>query len=99
MIDVVLDWRFVENRDDDPRWHYSRALYAYLSPRRREVLYIGKADGCRVKRRWMEKDAFWRDLESDRRLQNHRGIVADISISGGCSLPRVLLAHVKTYLI
>lgn len=99
MIDIVLDWHFVENRDDDPRWRYTRGLYAYLSPRGREVLYVGKANGCSVKRRWLEKDAFWRDLECDRRLQSHRVIVADVSISEGCRLTRELLADVETLLI
>ena len=98
MIDIVLDWHFIQSRDD-PRWHYSRALYAYLPPRRPEVLYIGKADGCSVRQRWIEKDSFWHDVECDCRLRSHRVVVADISISDDCRLTRELLADVESLLI
>jgi hypothetical protein len=44
MTEIMLDWRLIAD-DRDTRWAYTRAVYAYLTPRGAEVLYIGKADG------------------------------------------------------
>lgn len=33
-----LNWRAIVN-DDDERWFYARAIYAYLAPNAPEILY------------------------------------------------------------
>ena len=37
---------------DNPRWNYSRALYAYLAPVKAEIYYLGKCYGTTVRQRW-----------------------------------------------
>jgi hypothetical protein len=96
--EVVLDWQRIET-ETDPRWLYTCAIYAYLAPREREVLYIGKADGCTVRRRWLEKDSFWSDLERQRNIMIHDVIVADVLAHVGCRLTRELLYDVESLLI
>lgn len=77
MLDVSLNWNSI-NGEDDPRWSYLRAVYAYIAPEDDEILYIGKADVCSVRRRWREKEQFWRDLERERKIFSHARIVADL---------------------
>lgn len=95
-LDITLRWHDLGD-DDDPRWRYSRALYAYLSPRSLEILYIGKADGCSVRGRWRQKQIFWRDLEKERGIFNHTVIVAEMEAD--CRMTRQLLADVESLLI
>jgi hypothetical protein len=96
--EIILDWHFVAD-DADTRWSYTRGVYAYLAPRRSEVLYIGKADGCSVRDRWNGKRQFWHDLEGTRGITSHRVIVADILSHGDCRLTRELLSDVESLLI
>jgi hypothetical protein len=95
---VILSWHEVGPERDD-RWLYSRTVYAYLAPRVNEVLYIGKADGCTVRERWVQKRQFWSDLEQQRNLKSHRVIVADWEIPDGSRMTRELLADVESLLI
>jgi hypothetical protein len=96
--EVVLDWHRIKTKSD-PHWFYTCAIYAYLAPRGREVLYIGKADGCTVRRRWLEKDSFWSDLERQRNIMSHDVIVAEVLAQVGCRLTRELLCDVESLLI
>jgi hypothetical protein len=96
--EIILDWQLVAD-DRDPCWAYTRAVYAYLTPRGAEVLYIGKADGCSVRDRWRGKTEFWLDLENMRGIMSHRVIVSDILSHGDCRLTRELLSDVESLLI
>jgi hypothetical protein len=60
---VRLHWKYVGG-DDDPRWQYQRALYAYLAPQRGEILYLGKCDGTTVRARWSYSAKLLSDIES-----------------------------------
>lgn len=51
---IVLDWRYLDYESD--RWGYERALYAIVHPRKNEILYLGKADGCTVRSRLKASD-------------------------------------------
>ncbi len=96
---VSLHWRTLGDETGADGWSFTCALYAYLAPRSPEVLYIGKADGCSVRERWRQKEAFWRDLENQRRLRTHRAIVAQIAVPEGARLTRELLADIESLLI
>ncbi len=97
---VRLHWHVVGD-DDDPRWRYQRALYAYLAPQRREILYLGKCDGTTVRARWnyAAKAGTWDFINNDRGLRSHRLIVAEIELPGGSRLTRELLSDIESLLI
>ncbi|HJX85043.1 MAG TPA: hypothetical protein VJ723_11925, partial [Candidatus Angelobacter sp.] len=50
-IEVVLTWHDITG-DGDPRWEHDLALYAYIAPDDRTILYIGKCDRTTVRGRW-----------------------------------------------
>ena len=97
---VKLHWAHVGD-DDDPRWRYERALYAYLAPRRAEILYLGKCDGTTVRARWRyeAKKGAWDFINNDRGLRSHCLIVADIELPTGRRLSRELLGDIESLLI
>jgi hypothetical protein len=97
---VRLHWKYVGG-DDDPRWRYQRALYAYLAPQKGEILYLGKCDGTTVRARWKysAKTGVWDFVNNDRGLRSHRLIVADIELPPGQRLTRELLGDVESLLI
>jgi hypothetical protein len=97
---VRLRWNYVET-DDDPRWGYERALYAYLAPRKAEILYIGKCDGTTVRARWHygAKHGLWDYINEERLLNTHRLIVADVELPEGKRLSRELLSDIESLLI
>ena len=78
---VTVTWSEVQG-DDDPQWTNNCGLYAYLTPDWQEILYIGKVDGCTVRRRWNapDKTAFWRDLERKRQIFKHILIFGEIEL-------------------
>ena len=85
--------------EDDEQWSYTCCLYAYIAPQRREILYIGKCDGCTVRQRWSTKENFWRDLENERRIRSHRIIVGELMLPLNLRLTRQLLSDVESLLI
>lgn len=95
---VEIAWSLVAD-DKHDAWRSNRALYAYLHPRQREILYIGKADGTTVRARFTAPDKmrFWRDLERGRRIYEHRMLIGLISTKE--RLTRQLLADVESILI
>lgn len=98
VMQALIRW-FEVAEDDDERWWYTRCLYAYLAPRGAEILYIGKCDGCSVRTRWWNKREFWFDLESERKILNHRVIVGEVTLPEGNRLSRQLLADIESLLI
>jgi len=97
---VRLHWNFVES-DYDPRWGYERTLYAYLTPRKAEILYIGKCDGTTVRTRWRygAKRGLWDYINEERLLKSHRLIVAEVELPEGKRLSRELLSDIESLLI
>jgi hypothetical protein len=95
---VDVNWLLVDD-DDDEAWGWTCALYAYLHPTAPEILYIGKTDGTTVRGRLKATDKmnFWRDLERERGLFEHRVLIAEISTQA--RLTRQLLADVESLLI
>jgi hypothetical protein len=100
--DADIYWHVLD--DDDVAWQWSRVLYAYVHPRRPEILYIGKADGLRstVRSRWNgadKLDGFWRDLRRERRIVEHRVMVGDLALRPDARLTRQFLEDVERLLI
>jgi hypothetical protein len=95
---VTLNWHYVDVEDGkDPRWKYDLALYAYLSPVKEEILYIGKCDRTSVRGRWCysAKPEVWDCI--NRRCKSHSLIVAEIEVDH--RLTRELLADIESLLI
>jgi hypothetical protein len=93
------------------RWHritpgsealfrLGRVLYAYIVPPKKEIVYIGKADGCRVGERWCRsaKPEFW-DYLDQRGMDAHAGLVGDVELAPGRQLSRELLSDIESLLI
>jgi hypothetical protein len=98
-VDVTIHWEQITG-NDDPKWGWSRVLYAYSW--RRELLYIGKAHNCTVAKRWDgadKLDGFWRDLERERSIYKHTVLVGNLALVKGARLTRELLADVESLLI
>lgn len=51
VLDVEVEWSFIEDEEEDPLWNSSRVLYALCQPERQQALYIGKADHSTLRRR------------------------------------------------
>jgi hypothetical protein len=83
--------------DDDPRWDYSIALYAYLAPMKAAIYYLGKCYGTTVRRRWNydAKSDVWNHLS--RFSKYHRTIIAEIETKQ--RLTRELLSDIESLLI
>lgn len=95
---ISVRWYGID-REDDERWSYTCCLYAYIAPRGREILYLGKCDGCTVRDRWRNKENFWRDLENERHIRSHRIIVGELMLPPNSRLTRQLLSDVESLLI
>jgi hypothetical protein len=97
---VRVRWTALDNEGLHPFWSANCGLYAYVGPRN-EVLYIGKVDGCTVRQRWSRcgKEAFWDDLERERRISTHAVIFGDIELENGSRLTRELLCDIESLLI
>ena len=97
---VTVRWNPLDNEGTHPLWSANCGLYAYVG-HRSEVLYIGKVDGCTVRERWNRsgKEAFWDDLERERRIFKHAVIFGDIELDVGSRLTRELLADIESLLI
>jgi hypothetical protein len=97
--DINVHWRYLTL--DDPDWASMRCLYAYVSPNKNEILYIGKSWGVSVKARWgrTAKKSFWNDLERKRRIKNHFALLGTISLTYKGRLTSELLSDIESLLI
>jgi len=92
-MEVVVEWR--ELYEGDEGWYTECALYAYSTVGRSEILYIGKADGTTVRRRWSRsgKEGFWDAVERERGIYHHAVLLGEIALIPGRRLTRELLWH------
>ncbi len=92
-------WRFLRERDEG--WSAIRCLYAYLAPRTKEILYIGKAWGVSVRERWSRsaKAEFWADLERRRGIRSHGVLLGELALPRNVRLTQHLLADIESLLI
>ncbi|HEV2381582.1 MAG TPA: hypothetical protein VG206_17535 [Terriglobia bacterium] len=93
---MKIHW-YVVGDDDDPRWGYNRALYAYLAPQRAAIDYIGKCDGKTVRQRWGydAKSAVWDCI--NQRTKHHHVIVGEFGTEE--RLTRKLVDDIESLLI
>ena len=101
---IIIDWRDVYAKPHRwaERWDYTLALYGILHPWRDEVLYLGKADGTRVRIRWNADDKHervWRRIEDERRIFKHSFIIGEFRLSEGRRLTRQLVSDIESLLI
>lgn len=84
------------------RWKIlSECLYAYLTRRGDEILYIGKAWSTTVRVRWSRsnKEKFWEALEKQRGIKHHIALIGKIYLPEGHRLTRELLYDIESLLI
>jgi hypothetical protein len=93
---IKLYWYAIEG-DDDSRWRYDLALYAYLAPVKAEIYYLGKCDRTTVRGRasYSAKPAVWDCINE--RSKYHRLIIVEIEIEQ--RLTRELLGDIESFLI
>lgn len=97
---VKIKWRYISGKKD-PKWDWCRALYAYLTVDRDEILYLGKAYKCSVIERWHRaaKKGFWNELETQRGIKKHVVMVGDIFLPEGSNLTDPLISDIESLLI
>jgi hypothetical protein len=80
---------------------WTRCLYAYVHPRTRELLYLGKADSATVRARFRasDKQPLFRFLERDLELRSFRVLVGAFYLDDDLRLTRQLIADVESLLI
>ena len=95
---IKLHWYGI-GQDDDPRWAYERALYAYLAPVKAAINYIGKCYGTTVRQRshYKAKSDVWDCIEQ--RTKSHRPIVAEFELPEGTNLSKKLVDDIECLLI
>lgn len=95
VIDVTLHWYPIKG-EDDPRWDYDLALYAYIAPEG-QILYIGKCDRTTVRKRWCysSKSGAWDSINEV--CDTSAVVVAEIKTDA--RLTRELLADIESLLI
>lgn len=95
---IKLHWYRLGD-DDDPRWRYERALYAYLAPVRPAIYYVGKCYGTSVRERWRydAKSDVWDCIEEH--TKNHRPIVAEFERPEGMNLTQKLVDDIECLFI
>ena len=97
--DVHVERRTVM-RADDEKWQYWRCLYVYVCPTERDILYLGKADRCTVRERWIGADKrSWRDWAIDQDIERVHLHVGMIDWGDGARYTPEKLADVETLLI
>ena len=77
--DLVVKWSTVGTTNVDDL-NCSQCLYAYVVPRPKEIVYIGKADRCTVLERWRGPDKAmlhdWAESEGISGVRIHVGFVS-----------------------
>lgn len=96
---VTIEWRRIV-RSDDKKRDYWRCLYAYVSRREREIVYLGKADRCTVRERWTAADKQnWGDWASEQEVEQVHLHVGTIDWGLGARYSAEKLADVESLLI
>lgn len=98
-MDVEVRWH--ELSDDDERWEWRRCLYAYLHPKSRDILYLGKCDGTTVLERLRapDKQPLLDFLASKRQIESLFVAVGAVYLEQGYRMSRQLLADTESLLI
>lgn len=101
-MDVNITWKHIRG-ENDPKWHFTRVLYSYLTPQGDEILYIGKASGATssVRQRWKAdaKTLFWDDLEEQRGIYRTIVTVGTVTVSAGLKFSQKLILDIESLLI
>ncbi len=98
MIDVVLRWY----EPDEEDWDEARCVYAYLDPKTRKIIYVGKADDSSPRERWNghQADGLFEFFKIDLGLEEWDTIFGEVEeMQGMSSLSFELLLDIETLLI
>ena len=95
---VSVEWSRLTD-ELDPRWDSERVLYAYSGPGIRRPLYIGKADFCTVRERWLGKPKLWNYIWSEFGLTRDEVLVFVGDVSLAARLSQELLEDIEGLLI
>jgi len=97
---VEINWVFAENNRDDIL-ALRRVLYGYTDPDGKEILYIGKADGCSVRERLSgkHKEDVFKYLEKEIGLNEYCLCVGDLYLPPGRNFSSRLLEDTESLLI
>jgi len=97
---IEIDWRFIERSIS--LWDRTRCLYAYVHPKRRELLYIGKTDGSTsVRARFdaEDKDGLFEFFDAELNVRAVRVAVGTVILDERIRLTRELLLDTEGLLI
>jgi hypothetical protein len=100
-MNLDIHWSYAGNPDDPDDWlDFRRVLYAYLHPRTRKPLYIGKADRSSVRDRLSgkHKEGVY-DYLNGQGVSSVWAIVGHPLLSEGSRLSAELLADAESLLI
>ncbi|OHE85571.1 MAG: hypothetical protein A3G75_13715 [Verrucomicrobia bacterium RIFCSPLOWO2_12_FULL_64_8] len=99
-MNIPIHWRPITVETDEA-WTQTRRLYAYLSARGTEILYVGMTWHATVRSRWSRsgKPYFWDDLEEQRGIHAHRVLVGGLALFPDERLTKHLLAEIESLLI
>ena len=96
---VDVHWLYAEAGEE--AFEFTRVLYAYLHPRSREVLYLGKADYCTVRERTKgrHKEAIFDAMIESEGINVLHPVVGVLSLEEGTRFSSQLLSDVESLLI
>lgn len=103
MIVQEVHWEAIQGPfEEDERWDWHEVLYAYVTQRTKEILYIGKAENHTVRQRLLADDkvnGFWTDLHKERRVGPPDVIVGQLVFGPNERFSRKRLADAEKLLI
>lgn len=79
---AIVSWSSITDYSD-PKWNFTRCLYAYVHPRTGEICYIGKSDGLyssvRARFDGRDKDRAFAVIQAQRRVSKYDlGVIVGI---------------------
>lgn len=96
---VQVLWNNVPTGHKD--WHATRCLYAYLSPLRVEILYIGITwnQTIRARSSYSAKRKLWDFLNRDSQTREYIPLAGHIDVGPGRRRSKALLTDIESLLI
>jgi len=96
---IEIEWQYTGGGEES--LEFSRVLYAYLHPDTSEILYIGKADYCTVKKRLFgaHKEEIFEKMVSNLGITELHAIVGVLYVPENRRYSSELLADIESLLI
>ena len=96
---IEVNWLYAQEGEE--AFEFTRVLYAYLHPRSRKILYLGKADYCTVGERTKgtHKKTIFDAMIANEGVNVLHPIVGVLSLEEGTRFSSQLLSDVESLLI